>query len=145
MAPLAALALAGCTPHPVGPARTADDYEGKAVTTAEGALAAVGSVELLIGAALDGDTFLGYVGTVVSEQEDVLDGLGSTFGSVQPPPGRGSESVRAELVALLDDALGAVGDLRIAARRGDTGAEEPLLAELHDSADALRAFVEHHG
>jgi hypothetical protein len=139
------LAAAGCTPHPVGPARTAGAYEGKAVTTVEGALSAVGSVELLLEAVLDGSTFAGYVGTVVSEQEDAIDGLGSTFGSVQPPPGEASEALRAEVDTLLDDALGTVTDFRIAARRGDTHDGEALLTELRASAAALQGFVERHG
>jgi hypothetical protein len=138
------LALAACTPHPVGPARTQDDYERKATTTVDGALSAVESVRLLVQAALDGHTFAGYVGTVVSEQEDAIDGLGSTFGSIQPPPGRAGEELRAEVEQLLDDALEPVRDLRIAARREDTAAYEASLSEIDAAADDLRAFVEAH-
>jgi hypothetical protein len=84
------------------------------------------------------------VGSVLSEQEDSLDGLASTFASIQPPPGAESEAVRTGVEDLLDAALAPVGDLRIAARREDTAPYEALLVDLDTAADDLRAFLEEH-
>ena len=109
----------------------------------EGALSAIESVRLLAGAVTDGHTALGYAGTVVSEQEDALDGLGSTFGSIQPPGGRAADDLRAEVGDLLDDATAAVADLRVAVRRG-ASPDRSTTGALDAAAEALRAFVEDH-
>src|SRR5204863_1068824 len=81
----ALIALAACTPHPVGPARTFDKYEGKAVTTAESALSAVQTVRLLIETSDRGHGFGPYLSVSVSDQEESLSGVQGTFVSIQPP------------------------------------------------------------
>jgi hypothetical protein len=49
----------GCVSHPVGPARTFSKYEGKAVTTAEGALSSVETARLAVQVGASGKTFGG--------------------------------------------------------------------------------------
>ena len=93
-----AATLGGCVNHPVGPARTFDDYEGKAVTTAESALSAVETVRLLATISDEGRRVRQLHAVSVSEQEDSLGGVRGTFASIQPPDDRSVE-VRNELIA----------------------------------------------
>jgi hypothetical protein len=140
---LAVVLLGACTPHPVGPARTADAYEGKATTTIDGALSSVQTVRLVIGADDDDHATSTYTAMVVSEQEDTLAGLSGTFGSVQPPDSA-SDALRDDVDELLTTALGHVADARIAARRGGGDELWRLAGPLADDAQALREFLEDH-
>ncbi len=136
--------LGACTPHPVGPARTFEKYEGKAVTTAESALSSVETVVLAIDTAGRDHAFGPYLSVVVSEQEEALAGVQGTFGSIQPPDER-ADDLRATLDALLDDALTHVADTRIALRRGELdGLSEPGRA-LRADANDLDHFIAEHG
>jgi hypothetical protein len=135
--------LAACVPHPVGPARTFDTYEGKAATTAQSALSVVETVRLAAETASDGDAFGPYVSTVVSDGEGALDGLAGTFASIQPP-GDAADILYGELSTLLDDAGAHVRDVRVAARRGQLDALAQVAGPLAEDAEALRAFAEAH-
>ena len=142
LAVAAALLLgAGCVSHPVGPARTAHTYEGKARTTAESAISEVATAQLVARAASDGRAFGPYTSQVLSSAEESLAGLGGTFGSIQPPDG-GTEELRARLTGALGDAEDHVATLRIAARRGQLAALGELAAPLDDDLAALEAMVE---
>ncbi|MCU1374567.1 MAG: hypothetical protein JWO68_1853 [Actinomycetia bacterium] len=136
------VAVAGCA-HPVGPARTYGKYEGKATTTAEAALSNVETVRLVARTAAAGNAFGPYVGTVVSDAEESLDGLSGTFGSIQPPDGR-ADRLRDQLDQLLGDALDHVTDVRVAARRGRLATLDDTAAALAGDAEHLQAFVEQH-
>jgi hypothetical protein len=136
-------ALAGCTPHPVGPARTSASFEGKAVTTAESALSAVESVRLAARTGSEGHGFGPYLSVLVSEQEELLAGVQGTFDSIQPP-GEGADELRSELDDLLRGALAPVADVRIAARRGELAGLAEAAAPLGDDSEALDRFIEEH-
>jgi hypothetical protein len=129
--------------HPVGPARTYGKYEGKAATTAAGALSNVQTVRLVAGAAARGNAFGPYTASIASDAEESLDGLSGTFGSIQPPDGR-ADDLRAELDRLLSDALDHVTDVRVAARRGELATLDDVAAPLAGDVEHLRAFVEQH-
>lgn len=138
------LAGAACTPHPVGPARTYDDYERKAATTAESALSAVQTTRL---AAVTGGADHGfgpYLSVLVSEQEESISGVQGTFGSIQPPTAEAGR-LRRQLDRLLSDALDHVTDVRIAVRRGVTEALPEIAEPLDGDVDALTRFVTDHG
>jgi hypothetical protein len=145
--PLAGIALlvavAACSSHPVGPARTFASYEGKATTTAESALSAVETVRLAAGAGADGHATGPYLGEVVSDQEEALSSLQGTFGSIQPPDGR-ADRLRSELDDLLVASLDHVTDVRVAVRRGELAGLGTTARPLDADADALRSFVEDH-
>jgi hypothetical protein len=138
------LGLGACTPHPVGPARTFADYEGKAVTTAEAARSSVETARLAAEAGGDDHAFGPYLSVLLSDQEAGLSGVQGTFASVQPPDGR-ADDLGAELDELLGRALDDLVAVRIAVRRGQldglAALAEPLAT---DSAD-LAAFIEAHG
>ena len=130
----------GCTPHPVGPARSPAKYAGKAVTTAESALSRVETVRLAAGAAGEGRVFGPYLSVLISDQEDGLAGVQGTFGSIQPPDARSDE-----LRAQLDPVLSSVTATRIAARRSRFDEVAAMVVPLGRDADALRQFIEEHG
>jgi len=142
-ASMLAAGLDGCVNHPVGPARTFDDFEGKAVTTAESARSAVETVRLLATVSDEGRGFAGYDAVSVSEQEDSLGGVRGTFASIQPPDDRSVE-LRDELIPILDDAFDGVGDVRIQLRRGNAAGLADPHPPLDEVSAALDAFIEEH-
>jgi hypothetical protein len=141
---IAAVSGAGCTPHPVGPARSFDKFEGKATTTAQSALSRVQTVRLAADAGGDGGAFGPYLSVLISEQEDALSGLQGTFGSIQPPD-EASDALRTELNGLLGDALDHVATVRIATRRGQLDRLPAVAAPLANDARGLERFVAEHG
>jgi hypothetical protein len=140
-----ALVVAACSSHPVGPARTFDDYERKASTTAESALSAVETVRLAAEAGAHGKAFGPFLGQVLSDQEEDLSGVQGTFASIQPPGGERADQLRSSLDDLLGSALEHMAEVRIAVRRGELGELAQVARPLDDDAAGLRAFLEDHG
>ena len=138
------IACSACVTHPVGPARTYGKYEGKARTTAESALSEVQAARLVAHTAARGSATGPYTGLVLSDAEESLGGLASTFGSIQPPDER-ADKVRDDLGSIIDDAEDHVADVRIAARRGDLKTLADVAAPLDDDIEALQAFLSAHG
>lgn len=137
------LVLAACQPHPVGPARTLDDYEAKARTTAGSAASVVATVQLAAETSSAGGAFGPYLSELVSEQEDLLDGVTGTFASIQPS-GAAADAVREELLGILDAALDHVTEVRLAVRRGELDALDEVAEPLDGDAAALQRFEEEH-
>ena len=137
----ALMTLVGCVEHRVGPARTADDYDRKARTTASAAISAVETVRFLAELSSAGDSLATFTSVSVSEQEDALAAIRSDFESIQPP-GSPSDEVRSQLVGLLDAAMEHVATVRIAARRGQLGELADIGAPLADDSAALNSFLQ---
>jgi hypothetical protein len=136
---ITATATAACT-VPVPTARSAADYRKKAASTAETVRSAVETATITVDAARD-DRYLGTtLDVVLGEAEDDASGAEETFRAIQPK-GRGSDDVRDELVGLLDDAVAALEQSRIAARRGDRPALFAQTSDLRAASDALDAFA----
>jgi hypothetical protein len=133
-----------CVSHPVGPARTFGKYEGKARTTAESALSEVQTARLVARTAARGSAYGPYTGLVLSDAEESLGGLASTFGSIQPPDER-ADKVRDDLGSIIGDAEDHVAAVRIAARRGALQTLADVAAPLDDDITALQSFLEAHG
>jgi hypothetical protein len=131
-------------PHPVGPARTFDKYEGKATTTAKGVLSNVETVRLAAQAASRGRAFGPYLSVVISDAEDSISGLQGTFAAIQPPDDRG-DSLAQDLDSVLSDALEHVREVRVAVRRGELGELAETASPLAEDIDKLRRFQEQHG
>jgi hypothetical protein len=140
---LAAVSLAGCVSHPVGPARTFDSYEDKAATTAEAALSAVSTTMLAARTGTDGGAWGPYLSVLISEQEDEISGVESTFASVQPPDSR-SDALRRQLDDILGPAVAHVTDVRITVRRGRLQDLATVAAPLTGDQTRLRAFLADH-
>jgi len=141
---IAGVAVAGCVPHPVGPARTFDSYEGKAATTAESALSAVETVRLAADTSSRGNAFGPYLSVLVSDAEASLDGLAGTFDSIQPPDEQ-ADALHDELAELLQSAGDNVRTVRVSVRRGELDSLADVAEPLSGDADELRAFAEAHG
>ncbi|MCU1359323.1 MAG: hypothetical protein JWN99_612 [Ilumatobacteraceae bacterium] len=141
LAVAAALLAAGCTQHMVGPARTLDDYQRKARTTAHAAQSAVETVLLLAQTAADGKAFAPYTGIGISEQEDAFAGVQGDFGSIQPPDDR-ADKLRDQLNEILGAAMDDIATVRIAARRGELDDLATVAAPLSDDSKALEQFIE---
>ena len=141
---LAALLVAGCSRHPVGPARTFGDYEAKAVSTAESARSSVETVRL---AAEAGDDHGGpgpYLSVTVSDSEEALAGSQDTFRSIQSPNEEG-DALGSDLDEILASALTHVTEVRTALRRGQFAGLRDVATPLVDDSAALETFVEDRG
>jgi hypothetical protein len=140
---VAALSLAACVSHPVGPARTYSKYEGKAATTAESALSAEVTASLAAEAGGRGNAFGPYLAILISEMEETVSGLEGTFASIQPP-GRRADELRQDLDAMLADAVDGLGELRVAVRRGQLRRLPEVAEPLGEVVKRLGEFLQAH-
>jgi len=130
---------AGC----VAPARTFDDFEGKAVTSAESA-ASQTRTAILTSSVSERSRLPGPTASViVAEAAAGATSVRDTFASIQPPDPE-SDALRAELLPVLEQAADLIASMRIAARRSDAQAMAAIGAELQPVAVNLERFVEDH-
>jgi hypothetical protein len=137
------LGLGACVPHPVGPARTFAKYEGKATTTAEGALSAVETVRLAAETAGRDHAFGPYLSVLTSEQEESATGVQGTFDSIQPPNDK-ADQLKDELDELLSNVVDHIGQVRVAIRRGRIDDLPDVAKDLEDDSQKLNDFIEGH-
>lgn len=86
-----------------------------------------------------------YLETVLSQSEDSFGSIQNTFDSVQPPDTSRADQLRGRLDKLLSDGSDGLAQLRILARRQETG---QLAAEAHKlvaTADGLDKFAKDPG
>ena len=136
--------LVGCVRNQVGSARNPGIYEAKATASAESALSAVSTVQLVAQAASDDKLFGTFASVAVDQQEDAITEIAQTFRSIQPPDDE-SIAVRDDLGALLDAARDHIAAVRIAVRRGDLAGAGDVAAPLEADAARLEEFAEAHG
>ena len=125
---LGLLVLGGC----VGPARTTDDYTRKASTSVEDVHSAVETARLGVDAVARDRTTGPYASVLLGQAEKQASSVQSTFDSVQPP-NHDADRLRDEVDSVLTEAVSVLGDVRIAARRGDNDgitAQGPALADI---------------
>jgi hypothetical protein len=130
-------------PACVAPARSATDYEHKAVDTAEAVLSSVETGSLLARLAPE-QAFTPFVSVGLSNAEAGAASARAVFLSLQPPDAR-SDGVRAQLSPLLDRSDDALSRARISARRGDLGALTRSADELSATATSLERFIARFG
>lgn len=111
----------------VGPSRTDADYVEKAANTAEAARSAVVTTLLVVDASSEGKAPARYVSLTISEAEEDVSSIASSFQIVQPPSQKAAV-LRDEVTSALGDATTALANLRIAARAGRL-TDLPRLAE----------------
>ncbi len=138
------VALGGCVRNPVGSARNAGVYASKASMSAESALSAVSTVQMVAEAASDDRLFRPFASVAVGQQEDAITEVAQTFRSIQPPD-VDSLALRAELGPLLDAARDHIAAVRITVRQGHLADAADVAAPLAADAAALEAFAEAHG
>ncbi len=129
--------------HPVGPARTFDDYEHKAKDTAESVLSSVQTARLTARLASEGRLLGTAASVLLSESDSGVGHAQQVFEGIQPPDAH-ADVVRARLLRLLDRSAATVQELRIAARRGDVESLRAKAAPLAGLAARLETFVEDH-
>jgi hypothetical protein len=127
------------SPACVAPARSTEDFEHKAVDTAEAVLSSV-QTGLLVTHVARERAFGPYVSVALSDAEAGAASATATFLSLQPPEAE-SDEVRAELSALLDQSDDALSRARIAARRGDLDALLRSAGPLSTTAASLERFI----
>ena len=127
----------------VGPARSFDDYEGKAADTADSVVSAVGTARLGVQAAADGRAFAPYLSVVLAEAERDVRVSIDTFASIQPPDAR-SDALRTQLLDLTDRTVAVLSQLRIRVRWGDLAALPEVARPLDPLGVELGAFSEAH-
>jgi hypothetical protein len=137
---VAATLLAGC----VTPAPTTSAYESKAAMTAQAAVSAARTAVTAENASVQGKVTDTYLETVVVDAENELASVQTTFDSVQPPQTAGADALRATVDPLLEEAVSAMEDLRIAVRRNATGDRAQASKQLAAVADRLDAFAQQH-
>lgn len=133
--------LASC----VGPARTTSTYRDKAVLTAQDALSQVQTVRLAVQTDQRGSMLHSYLEVMLEDAAEAIGSIQNTFDSIQPPNTDEADAIREDLDDLLADGVDGVAQLRIAARRGDSGTMRSVADDLADVADELRAFAEKPG
>jgi hypothetical protein len=133
------LMLAGCAPS----ARTEGPYSAKAVKAAQAAHSAVASDLLVLQALERNHTLAPFVSVATSDAEDNASSAASSFLSIQPPD-PSSEALRNELSTLMSQAQDALGQARIAGRRGNRAALLATRAELERVAGQLDDFGQAH-
>jgi hypothetical protein len=112
---LLSLLLTGC----VTPATSSEQYQAKALATVEAVASEVATVEIVVALLLEGRILVPYADRTISSAEVAISTIGDTLGSVQPPDDPGSDAVRADVAAVVQEAEDAVADARIATRRSD--------------------------
>ena len=130
-------------PACVAPARSATDYENKAVDTAETVLSSVQTGSLVVRLGPE-QAFPPFISVSLSDAERAAASARATFLSIQPPDA-GSDDVRAQLTALLDRSEAAISSARIAARRQDFDAMRRTGGALSSAADDLERFIARYG
>ena len=140
---LAVATSSACVAHPVGPARTFAKYEGKAVTTAEGARSAVETALLVAETASRGNAFGPYASVMASEAEESATAVQGTFASIQPPNAK-ADALRAELDGILGAAVEHLAALRVAIRRGELRDARDTARPLRFGSRELKAFEDAH-
>ena len=125
------------------PARSFGAYEEKAATTAEAVLSAVEEARLVIRLSAERKGFAAYMTTLIDEAEDDASSAQSTFESIQPPDDS-SRALADALAPFLDAAVGAIEDMRVAARSGRLHELPRAHSTLHYASSGLKRFLEEH-
>ena len=130
-------------PACVAPARSATDYENKAVDTAEAVLSSVQTGSLTAGLGPQ-QAFPPFISVALSDAEEAAASARRVFLSIQPPDER-SDELRDQLSPLLDRSEDALSTARIVARRQDFDALSRTAGELSATAVSLERFIARFG
>jgi hypothetical protein len=131
-----AVLLAAC----VGPARSSTDYLADIVNTAEAVVSTLETARLAADAVEQHRSTGPYASLQLSEAETDATSVATAFASVQPPS-PALDSARAELIAALQAATRVLGDLRLAAFRGESDLLSQAAEDIPAVRDRLRAIA----
>jgi hypothetical protein len=124
--------LSGC----IAPALDQGAFVQNAKSALESASSETSTARLALDGLLSGKATNAYADTVVTDSENAMGGVETSFGVVDPPS-RGQDQLRDQVTALLGDADDALAHARIALRRNDRSALRGALRELDASTSQL--------
>lgn len=130
---LTATLLSGC----VSPAFNHGAFRENASGAVGSALSESLTARLTIDALSAGKVTVAAANTIITENEDALGPIQSSFGNVDPPT-RPDDSLRDAVVKALGDAEDAIAQARIAVRRGDDEGLREARASLEKASHALQ-------
>lgn len=130
-----AAAAAGCAE----PSGSLSDFRAKVVQSAKEAQSAVASSQLIGRAVLAGKATGGYADTVATDAENDVDSVVTALDTRQPPD-QESTRLRDRFDKVLQDAVQAAEDLRIAIRHDDRAAIQQGLSEAATSIKQLQGY-----
>jgi hypothetical protein len=130
--------LTGC----VGPARTSEDYLGKARHSATAAAAALQTALLAVQLNGKGNMLATYLDTVISQAEDDFSSVQQQFDSIQPPHADESDQARDELDVILVKGSDTLSQLRILERRDESRLLVKTAADIPPLVTKLNKFAQ---
>jgi hypothetical protein len=130
-----AAAAAGCAE----PSGSVGDFHAKVVQSAKQAQSAVASSQLIAQADLDGKTTEAYADTVATDAENDVDSVQTALDTRQPADTK-SIKLRDQFDTILQDAVTATEDLRIAIRRDDPRSIRTGIDEAAKALKKLQAY-----
>lgn len=124
--------LGGC----VAPALDRGAFEQNAKSALESATSETSTARLAVDGLLSGKATNAYANTVVTDSENAMGGIETSFGVVDPPDGS-QDTLRDQVLTLLGNADDALAHTRIALRRNDKSALQSAVKELDASTSQL--------
>ena len=133
----AVVVLGGC----VTPALNDGAFRVNATSALDSAASVTAAAELAVQARLADQATRAYTDVVVTESEQEIDPIETSFGSVDPPS-PGNDDLRDSVLDALGQAGDALAHARIAVRRDDPDAMRQAHDELAAALDQLHALNE---
>jgi hypothetical protein len=129
-----ALILGGC----IAPALDQGAFEQNAKSALESAASETSTAQIAVDVLLSGSATNAYADTVVTDSENAMGGIETSFGVVDPPTPT-QDDLRDQVLTLLGDAEDALAHARIAVRRGDVPSLREARQELEDASAHLES------
>jgi hypothetical protein len=135
-----ALVVSGCVKNPGLPATGTSGYRAKASLTAQGVISGLATTRLGLDTEARHHTTGSYLAGLVSDQEDGVSGVISSFDAVAPPTAA-ARALRSRISPILADAQDHISSARIALGANRTTVALGLRSQLSDDAKRLEKFV----
>jgi hypothetical protein len=126
--------LTGC----IAPALDQGAFEQNAKSALESAASETQTAQIALDVLLSGSATNAYADTVVTDSENAMGGIETSFGVVDPPTPT-LDKLRDDVLTLLGDADDALAHARIAVRRGDTARLNAAREELETASADLES------
>jgi hypothetical protein len=137
MAGAVAVLLNGC----IAPAVNGGAFAQNAKSALESASSETSTAQIALGTLLSGNATNAYTDTVVTDSENAMGGIQTSFGVVDPPS-PDQDKLRDDALTLLGDADDALAHARIAVRRGDPATLRAARKELEAATTHLESARE---
>ena len=139
MVVVAAVLLGGCVRHPGLPPTGTSGYQAKVELSADAAISTLATTRLGLDAEARDHTTARYLEVLVSDQEDALDAVVGSFGSITPPTPE-ARRLREQFQPVLSEAQDHLVEVRIALDSGAPDEAVALRTDLDADLAALEAF-----